>query len=77
MELVFEIGLLFAFLKNVDQGSGQDARLRKSAAGVCEHFEATRNAAMGLRPIFEMVSIWELTNALQQIHFGHHAVSNS
>jgi hypothetical protein len=36
-------------LKNVDQGSGQGAGRRKSAAytEVCEHFEPTRNAAMG------------------------------
>ena len=36
-------------LKNVDQGSGQGAGRRKSAAytGVFEHFETTRNAAMG------------------------------
>jgi len=47
------------YLKNVDQGSGQvvdpelavvgGAGRRKSAAYtvVCEHFELTRNAAMG------------------------------
>jgi hypothetical protein len=36
-------------LKNVDQGSGQGAGRGKSAAYtvVCEHFEPTRNAAMG------------------------------
>ncbi|MEE9402098.1 MAG: hypothetical protein V3V47_02760, partial [Desulfobacteria bacterium] len=36
-------------LKDVDQGSGQGAGRRKSAAytAVCEHFEPTRNAAMG------------------------------
>jgi len=36
-------------LKKVHQGSGQGAGRRKSTAytGVCEHFEPTRNAAMG------------------------------
>jgi four helix bundle protein len=36
-------------VKNGDQGSGQGAGRRKSAAYtvVCEHFEPTRNAAMG------------------------------
>ncbi|MBW1741866.1 MAG: hypothetical protein JRJ47_00350 [Deltaproteobacteria bacterium] len=36
-------------LKNVDQASGQGAGRRKSGAYtvVCEHFEPTRNAAMG------------------------------
>ncbi|MBW2174078.1 MAG: hypothetical protein JRF64_05435 [Deltaproteobacteria bacterium] len=41
-------------LKNVDQGSGQGAGRRKSAAYtvVCEHFEPTRNAAMGTQTHF-------------------------
>jgi hypothetical protein len=50
-------------LKNVDQGSGQvvdpelavgGAGQRKSAAytAVCEHFEPTRNAAMGTQTHF-------------------------
>ncbi len=36
-------------LKSVNQGSGQGAGRRKSAAYtvVCEHFEPTRNAVMG------------------------------
>jgi hypothetical protein len=38
-----------SYLKKVDQGSGQGAGRLKSAAYtvVCEHFEPTRNAAMG------------------------------
>jgi hypothetical protein len=38
-----------SYLKKVDQGSGQGAGRRKSGAYavVCEHFEPTRNAAMG------------------------------
>jgi hypothetical protein len=37
-----------SYLKKVDQGSGQGAGQRKSAAYtvVCEHFEPIRNAAM-------------------------------
>ena len=39
---------LITHLKDVGQGSGQDAGRRKSGAytAVCEYFEPTRNAAM-------------------------------
>jgi hypothetical protein len=43
-------------LKKVDQGSGQGAWRRERGAYtvVCEHFEPTRNAAMGRQTHFEM-----------------------
>ncbi len=42
--------------KKVDQGSGQGAGRRKRGTYtvVCEHFEPTRNAAMGRQTHFEM-----------------------
>jgi hypothetical protein len=43
-----------SYLKKMDQGSGQGAGWRKSAAYtvVFEHFEPTRNAAMGRQTHF-------------------------
>jgi hypothetical protein len=47
-------GQTISYLKKVDQGSGQGTGRRKSAAytAVCEHFEPTRNAAMGRQTHF-------------------------
>jgi hypothetical protein len=47
--VIYFLDNLRTHLKNVDQGSGQGAVRRKSGAYtlVCEHFEPSRNTALG------------------------------